>query len=205
MIKLIIFDFDGTLVNSKEVSISIYNKLAEKYETNKIENIGSLQRLPLLERFKILDIPFYKLPLFAADFTKQYKHSLNKIAMVTGIRELLIELKRRGYKLAIVSSNSENNIRDFFRENQLDVIETIISSTNFLSKDKYIKKLLTIHKLDPSDAIYVGDEIRDVKACKKSGIKIIWVDWGFDLIEMLKNEQPDYVVSSPQDILPILS
>ncbi|MHB8126642.1 MAG: HAD hydrolase-like protein [Desulfitobacteriaceae bacterium] len=205
MVKLIIFDFDGTLVDSKEVSISIYNQLAEKYNTKKVENIQNIRKLPLLERFKTLDIPLNKLPRFAADFTKQYKHSLKNIPMVTGIRELLIELKRQCYQLAIVSSNSESNIRDFFWENQLDVIGTIINSTNILGKDKVIKKLMTTHQLNPPEVLYIGDEKRDITACKKLGIKIIWVDWGYDLIEMVKDAQPDYVVSSPQDILSILS
>ena len=205
MVKLIIFDFDGTLVNSKEVSISIYNQLAEKYNSKKIENIQNIQKLPLMERFKTLDIPLYKLPHFAAEFTKQYKYSLKNIPMVTGIRELLIELKRQGYQLAIVSSNSESNIRDFFRENQLDVFGTIINSTNILGKDKVIKKLMTTHKLNSPDVLYVGDEKRDITACKKLGIKIIWVNWGYDLVETVRDEHPDYVVTSPQDILSILS
>ena len=158
MVKLIIFDFDGTLVDSKEVSIGIYNQLAEKYNTNKIENIQNVRKLPLLEQIKTLDIPLYKLPLFAADFTKQYKHSQKNIPMVTGIRELLIELKGQGYQLAIVSSNSESNIRDFFLENQLDVFETVINSANILGKDKVIKKLMNTHKLNPPEVLYVGDE-----------------------------------------------
>lgn len=205
MVKLVIFNFDGTLVNSEEVSINIYNDLAEKYQTKKIESIKRLQRLSLFERFKTLDISFYKLPLFAADFTKQYKYSLKSITMVAGIKELLIELKRRGYRLAIVSSNSENNIRDYFRENQLDVIETIVSSGHHLNKDKFIKKLLTSYKLNPFEVIYIGDEVRDIKMCKKLGIKIIGVTWGFDQMDRLNNEQPDYIIDSPQDILPILS
>lgn len=205
MVKLIIFDFDGTLADSKEVSIAIYNQLAEKYKLKKIDNIEYIRRLPLLERFKALDVPIYKLPLFAADFTKLYRDSLKKITMVTNMRELLIMLKSQGYQLAIISSNSENNIRDFFRQNKLDVVETVINSTSILGKDKVINKILTAQRLIPSEVIYIGDEIRDIRACKKLGIKIIWANWGYDSLEMLEGEQPDYVAGSPQDILSILS
>lgn len=205
MVKLIIFDFDGTLADSKEVSIAIYNQLAEKYKLKKIDNIEYIRRLPLLERFKALDVPIYKLPLFAADFTKLYRDSLKKITMVTNMRELLIMLKSQGYQLAIISSNSENNIRDFFRQNKLDVVETVINYTSILGKDKVINKILTAQRLIPSEVIYIGDEIRDIRACKKLGIKIIWANWGYDSLEMLEGEQPDYVAGSPQDILSILS
>lgn len=67
-----------------------------------------------------------------------------------------------------------------------------MNSTNIMGKEKTIKKLLTSHKLNPHEVIYVGDEIRDIKACRKIGIKIICVDWGYDAIEMLKINQPDY-------------
>lgn len=205
MVKLIIFDFDGTLVDSKEVSIRIYNQLAEKYNTRKIESIENIRSLPLVERFKTLDIPIYKLPFFAVDFSDKYKQILKEISMVPGMKELLIGLSKQGYQLAIVSANSENNIRDFFRENRLDVIGTIVNSTSIRGKDKAIKKLLTAQKLSPTEVIYVGDEIRDILACKKLGIRMIWVDWGYDKMEVTTVERPDYIVSSPQQILAIIN
>lgn len=205
MFKLIVFDFDGTLVDSKEVSIKIYNQLAEKYNTRNIENLDSLRGLSLIDRFKVLNIPFYKLPLFAADFTKQYKHSIKTLSIVSGMTEVLLELKRRGYEMAIVSSNSESNIRDFLRKNNLNIIKTVISSTNVLGKDKDIQKLLALHKLNPSEVVYIGDEIRDIKACKKVGLKIIWVNWGYDVLDKYYEDQPDYFAGSPQEILSFLS
>lgn len=204
MIKLVIFDFDGTLADSKEVSTNIYNRLAEKYSTNKIANIENIRHLALLDRLKALDIPIYKIPLFAADFTRQYKNLLPNISLVSGMREVLRELSKRGYQLAIVSSNSENNIREFFRENKLDVIGCIVNSKNIFSKDKAVKKLLSSSKLDPCEVIYVGDEIKDIVTCRRLGIKIIWVKWGYDILDMINDGQPDYIVSSPEDILSIL-
>lgn len=204
MIKLIIFDFDGTLVDSRELSVTIYNQLAQKYNTKMIEDVETIMRLPLLERFKALNVPLYKVPLIASDLTKRYKDSLINITMFSGMRDLLIELIGRGYHVAIVSSNLESNIREYFQQNQLDVIRTIINSTNIMGKDKAIKKLLTTHKLNPHEVIYVGDEIRDIIACKKLGIKIVCVDWGFDPIEMLKVNTPDYIVGSAEEILSIL-
>ena len=204
MIKLVIFTFDGTVVASQEAAVAIYNKLADKYGTEKVEDMGSIQRLPLLERFKALNIPLYKLPLFVGDFTKLYKHAFKDIKLVQGMREVLGELKQRGYQLAIVSANGENNIKDYLREARLELIDTIICCTGLPGKEKYIKKVLALHKVRPSEAIFVGDELRDIKACKKLGLPIIWVDWGYDLAEMIREEQPDYVAHRPEDILAVL-
>lgn len=204
VVRLVIFDFDGTLVDSKEVTINIYNQLAEKYGAKRVDNIEVIRRLSLLERIKKLDFPALKIPLFVAEFTRQYKHSLGKLAMVEGMKEVLLELSSKGYQLAIVSSNAESNIRDYFREKRLDVIGKVISSPNIWGKHKAIKKLLLEYKLNPSEAIYVGDEIRDIIACRKVGMKIIWVEWGYDLKETLKTDQPDYTASTPQEILSLL-
>jgi phosphoglycolate phosphatase len=204
MVKLVIFDFDGTLANSKEVSIRIYNELSEKYKLSKIDNVHNIWTIPLFKRFKALNLSIEKLPFFAVDFTKQYKDSLESITLVNGTKELLTDLKELGYKLAIVSANSQSNIRDFLRKNQIDIFDNIISSRNLLGKEKVVKSLLNTHQCTSSEAIYVGDEITDIVACNKLGVKIIWVDWGYDSIEMLNNYRPDYIVSSPKDILSIL-
>ena len=158
----------------------------------------------MLERLQTLNIPIYKIPLFANDFTKQYRNSLHNINLVAGVRELLIELNKRGYQLAIVSSNSENIIKDYLAQNQLEVVKTVLHSTNILNKDRVIKKVLSLHNFTVQEAIYVGDEFKDLKTCKRLGIKIIWADWGYDILEADTGDRPDYRVNSPQQILKIL-
>lgn len=43
----------------------------------------------------------------------------------------------------------------------------------------------------------MGDEHRDIVACKKAGIKVIWVGWGFDAEEVVKAAKPDFMVYEP--------
>jgi phosphoglycolate phosphatase len=52
--------------------------------------------------------------------------------------------------------------------------------------------------------IYVGDEQRDIAACKKCGVPIIWAGWGYDAIEIIKQEAPDYMIYTPKEILRIV-
>ncbi|MCR4313329.1 MAG: HAD hydrolase-like protein, partial [Candidatus Roizmanbacteria bacterium] len=60
-------------------------------------------------------------------------------------------------------------------------------------------------ELDRSEVIYVGDEIRDVEACKKTGIKIIGVSWGLHTIEALEKAGVDYITKKPLEIFKILA
>ena len=206
MIKYVIFDFDGTLVDSKDVFISVFNQLAENHKFNKIEpeNVETLRRSSMMERCKALNFPLYKLPFFAGEAYLLYKNSSSSLILFGGIKELLDELKHRGFKIAVISSNSEYNIREFMKKNQIDYIKDIFCSNNIFGKDKIIRYFLKVRKLKKSEVIYVGDELRDIVGCRKAGIKVIWVGWGYDVIDMASRENPDYIVDTPAQILDIV-
>ena len=60
---------------------------------------------------------------------------------------------------------------------------------------------MNIEKLDK--IIYVGDETRDIEACKKVGVPIISVGWGFNTSANLKKHDPDYFIEDPKELLEI--
>ena len=205
MIRHVLFDFDGTLVDSLNIVIEVYNQLADKYNSKKIEqkDIAHLKGLSIMERSKFLDFKLYKFPLLALDIYKLYKHSIKDLILFDGIKELLEELNACGFQLAIVSTNSEHNIRECLEHNQIDFINEIICSNNMFGKNEDIKRFLKTHKLKESEVIYVGDEARDIIAGKKSGVEVIWVSWGYDHIDNANKEQPNYIVNKPHEIISI--
>ncbi|GMA98815.1 HAD-IA family hydrolase [Pelosinus sp. IPA-1] len=205
MIKYVIFDFNGTLVDSLHVVIEVYNRLAGEYKSNQIEqkDIAYLKGLSIMERAKFLDLKLYKLPLLAIDIYKLYKHSIKDLILFAGVKELLEELNASGLQLAIVSTNAEQNIRECLERNQIGFISEIICSNNMFGKNEDIKRFMKKHDLKDSEVIYVGDEARDIIAGKKSGVKVIWVSWGFDHIDNAKKEDPNYIVNKPDEILSI--
>ncbi|GEO03884.1 phosphoglycolate phosphatase [Adhaeribacter aerolatus] len=206
MIKYVVFDFDGTLVDSKAVFISVFNQLAEKHQFNKMEpgNIEYLRQLTITERCKYLQLPLYKLPLLTVDLLNRYQQSLAEVILLAGIKNLIEALRNSGYAIAIVSSNSEKNIRQFLQQNQITEIDAVYSARNIFGKDRVIKKFLKTYRLSPDQIIYVGDEVRDIVACKKIGVKVIWVSWGYDIQALAEKETPDFTAHSPDDILIIL-
>ena len=206
MAKYVVFDFDGTLVDSKAVFISAYNQLADKYRFNKIDEqrIPHLIKLSMRDRMRVLNVPFYKLPVLTAEFISLYKKSIHTIYLIAGMADVLKTLESSGYKTAIISSNAVNSIRQFLQNNQIDFILDIYSSSRVFGKDKAISKFLQKKKLQSTDVIYVGDEERDIIACKKSGIRIVWVAWGFEVKEVVIKSEPHFMAETPAELLEIV-
>lgn len=204
--KHIIFDFDGTLADSTAVFASAWNTLAQKYKFKGIElkEIDTLKKLSISERSKLFDFPMYKLPMILPQFYKLYRQSLNDVHLFDGMKELLIEIDKRGYKILIISSNSKENILEFLKMNGIHCVADVLCSNRIFGKDKVMKKFLKEANVDSSDVVYIGDEQRDIVACKKAGIPIIWVEWGYDAKEVVQDDEPEYSVSTPQEILEII-
>lgn len=47
----------------------------------------------------------------------------------------------------------------------------------------------------------MGDELRDILACQKNGVRVVWVGWGYDGEELVRVAAPDFTVHSPEEIL----
>lgn len=204
--KHIIFDFDGTLADSTAVFASAWNTLAQKYKFKGIElkEIDALKKLSISERSKLFDFPMYKLPMILPQFYKLYRQSLNDVHLFEGMKEVLIEIDKRGYKILIISSNSKENILEFLKMNGIHCVADVLCSNRIFGKDKVMKKFLKEANVESSEVIYIGDEQRDIVACKKAGVPIIWVEWGYDAKEVVQNEEPEYSVTTPQEILEII-
>lgn len=54
------------------------------------------------------------------------------------------------------------------------------------------------------EAVYIGDELRDIESCKKCKVRIISAAWGYDAAELLVQGKPDFVVSHPAELVPLL-
>lgn len=201
--KVLIFDFDGTIADSFDNFLEIVETLSDKYNFPKIplaeiEKSRSLDAKTLLKQLKI---PLYKIPFLARDMKRMQKEKIAQFHVFKGLSEVLSELKSKGYYMGIITSNGEENVKLFLKNNNIEVFDEIVGDAGMFGKDKLIRTFLKNNTFSKSDALYIGDEIRDIHACKKAGVKIAAVTWGFNSKEGLAKAHPDFLIDKPEELL----
>lgn len=206
-IKVIIFDFDGTLANTLPLAIKCINSLAPEYgynATNDPEIIEMLREKGMHEIVKMLGLWFWQLPVYATKAKNFFKENLKDITVFDGVKDMIKVLATK-YEIAIITSNSKDTVKRVLDTAEIVDVKNIYADSSIFGKHAVIKRFLKNNKLEPCQVIYVGDEIRDVEACKKIGVKIVAVTWGYNSKNALTLSKPDYLADSCQDIVKIIS
>jgi phosphoglycolate phosphatase len=206
MIKTSIFDFDGTIANTIPAFISILRKMGEAQGMSiEDEAILKLRDRPIKEIFRELGIPLIKLPFIARKSRKEFNKEVAHLKPITGMKDLLLTLKKQGQILGIVTSNSKESVETFLEENDLQIFDFISTNNRVFGKAKSLKKIFKQNDYNKENAVYIGDEIRDIEAARKVGIKVISVTWGANSREGLSQYNPDFLVDTPKDMLDLYS
>ncbi len=213
-IKVLIFDFDGTIADTFHSMVEISNHLSVEFDFKKIETheVDDYKDKTSQEMLKLLNVSILKVPRIAARAKKELNKKMHSIKPVKGLKETLWEIKslglpegRQGYKMGILTSNSLENVNKFLKNHDLDLFDFVLTSSRFWGKNHGLKKLILQKGYAPQDILYIGDETRDIEAARKSGISVAAVTWGYNSFEALKNFRPDYILHSPQELLQLCS
>ncbi len=207
MIKAVIFDYDGVLVDSLKPLFLCWKKITHDLDANvKITDIEQYKKLFMNNVVAMLES--VGLSEKDLDFSKDaYFESLEKnpVLIFDGIKELLSSLAKK-YRLAIVSGSNEKVIKDKLSEfGILDFFELIVVAVD-QTRNKpdpfYVKLAIEKLSIKPEEVIYIGDTIEDIIAARRAGIKnIIGVSYGIGTCESISAENPTIIVDSPEKIL----
>lgn len=213
MIKTVIFDFDGVIADTLPFTLKKITQLTQKIkiknlsEEKLIENLRSKKYQELFKEvswwFIIFRVPQIILAIKKAQ--KELYFQIDKIKIFPGMKRLFADLKKNNLTIALLSSNLEKNVKKFLKVHKIEnIFEKIDCGSQLLKKDKAINNFLKKNGWKQSETVYIGDEIRDVEACKKTRIKIIGVAWGFQRAEILQKYGADFIAKKPSDILKIV-
>jgi phosphoglycolate phosphatase len=213
--KLLIFDLDGTLLNTYEDLGNAVNYVLEKnnfptyelilYKTFVGNGIDNLLRKCLPPDFSN-EKHFQEI---RADFVQNYEaHKFDRTHPYEGIMDLLRELNSSGIKLAVASNK--------YHKATVELVERYFSEINwevvFGHRENKPKKpdptivfdILEISQTSKEETLYIGDSSVDMKTASNAGVKSIGVTWGFRTEEELRTHQADFIVHHPGEILGII-
>ncbi len=212
MYKYVIFDLDGTLIDTlddlkKGINFALkelgYNISYTKEETKLL--IGEGTRNLCIRAIKNIPHTEEDEEILFKEFTRQYKlHQLDDTRPFYHVEELLKLLKESNIKVAVLSNKVEQNVVDILSYLKLDSYFEIIrgqrkdiplkpnpSSLNNLILDLGAKK---------EDVLYVGDSDVDMIVSHNASVDVVAVTYGYRDIELLKKYHPNYIISDPLEI-----
>jgi phosphoglycolate phosphatase len=207
MLKVIIFDFDGTIADTFDAIVNISNRLSTEFGYKKTtpEELADIRNLSSKEIIRISGVSIFKLPFILRKLKLELNREVHNLKTISGIKDALIQLKQQGNRLAIITSNDRENVIEFLQNNNLqELFETIYSGATLFGKSKVINKFIRQQNIEAAEAIYVGDETRDIEAAKKSKIKTIAVSWGFNSEAVLAAHQPDFLIHHPSELVKVV-
>lgn len=200
--KLVIFDFDGTLADSFPWFLDVFDILAERFKFRKLDrsNIEVLRRMDNRELLRALDVPMWKVPMIGAHAKAMQGENLDKIKLFSGIADVLDELSRRDVVIAVVTSNSRENVEKVLGPSAANIRHYECGASLFGKAAKF-RGAMKAAGVGPSETLSVGDEVRDIEAARECGIAAGAVRWGYAAPERLEAERPDHMFALPSDII----
>lgn len=204
MYRLVVFDFDGTLANTLDRGLQVYNELAARHGFRPIVDTEAARALSLPAFLKNYKIPLAKLPTALREFFDLQSKYMDQVPLFDGVAATLKELHGK-CNLGILSSNREENIRRCLDANQVThYFGFVVAYRRVFGKATAMRKILKQQRLASSEMLYVGDEARDIEAAQKAGIDIAAVTWGVNAEALLAQCGPKYILRHPSQIVELL-
>jgi len=199
--RLAIFDLDGTLSDSFPWFLSALDIVADKHRLRRVaaDEIDLLRTKTLQEIFAALGVTRWRLPRIIRDMRQLKSESLHEIKLFPGTDAMLRALHGDGILLAMVSSDSEANVRRSLGDSAA-LMSCFACGAALGGKAGKFKRVLRTLKTAPGAAIYIGDEIRDHEAASSIGMDFGAVSWGYNDAAALQRLSPALMFTTPQEI-----
>ena len=197
----LIFDFDGTLADTLPLLLALSNRLAPEYGYRRVaeEDIDALRSLHAREVIRWLGVPWYRLPRLARRIRAELQREMSLVKPIKLMPTVVTQLAQN-YQLGILTTNSVANVRVFLEAQRMEHFAFVCSSPQLLGKRRTLKRVLREQRLTATNALYIGDEVRDVEAARACALDTIAVGWGANVTDSLARANPYKIVHLPGEL-----
>ncbi len=194
--KLIIFDFDGVLVNTLQFSFSIHKGLNENLTWNKFQDFSNGNFHDGIG--KAVEDESYVVP---KNWDEYYDNNIIKLNINDILNNAIYILQNKNI-ITIVSSSGSQSIEKFLiKEGIREYFSDILGTDFHKSKIVKINYILKKYNLKLKDAVFITDSLGDILEANECGITSIGVTWGIHSKETLKKGHPIAIIDSPIDLV----
>lgn len=208
-INTVLFDLDGTLIDTNELIISSFMHTLNHYypEQYKREDVLAFMGPPLYDTFVQMDkervhemIDTYR--------THNLSHHDELVTEFAGVFETVKWLHDQKYKLAIVTTKQINTVMLGLKLTKLDQFFDVIVAIDDVQHAKPhpepVEKALVLLNAQPEEAVTVGDNHHDILSGKNAGTKTAGVAWSAKGREHIASYEPDVILEEMKDLIPWL-
>lgn len=190
--QLLIFDFDGTLADSLPFFLEVFDILAARHGFRPIarDDLATLRTYDTRQLMRHVGLPAWKSVRVAADFRSLMAQNIERIHPFDGVEAMLLELAAQGVTLALMSSNSLENVRAVLGPRSMALFTHLECGVSLFGKGHKLRRLLAASGVAPARVLCVGDEVRDMEAARGAGLDFGGVGWGYATPESLRARQP---------------
>ena len=214
MKKAVIFDLDGTLLDTLTDIMESVNKVLElhNFPTHDLQAykyfIGSGIGVLTQKAFPqdITDIEFSN---YLAEVMTEYEaRQTLRTKPYNGIMEMLQRLNKEGIMIAILSNKPDEfakpTVKHFFPNINFEMVFGSRENVARKPSPDAVFEILELLKLDKSDCLFVGDTSTDIRTAVNAGVDAVGVSWGFRTIEELNRAGAKYIIDQPEELFDII-
>jgi len=205
----LLFDLDGTLINTNELIIASFTHTLNRYFPNqyKREDILPFIGPTLRETFESI-APDKVEEMFECYREHNLRYHDELVTEYEGVYETIKVLSENGFKLGIVTTKLLDTVMKGLKLTKLDSFFPVVIALNHVEKAKpdpepVLKALEQLGSV-PEEAIMIGDNYHDILAGKNAGTKTAGVGWAIKGAEHLAKYEPDYILKDMKDLLSIV-
>ena len=203
--QLAIFDFDGTLADSWPFFMSVFNDIADQHGFRRVDACQAerLRHYGPRDIMRHVGMPAWKLPIASRSFIDRMRGHPGPIPLFDGVEGALRALDQAGMRLALVSSNAEDNVRRTLGPELASLFRHYECGMSIFGKSARIRKVVRQARTPPERALYVGDQTTDAEAARRAGVGFGAVSWGYAPIEVLRKVAPEHEFDLPASLAAI--
>ncbi len=203
MKKLLLFDYDGVIVDSLETITDVYNQLFEKHGLALAFTPQGFSRLYVSNLHASLAklVPEGILKKIIVEKTEHFIRRSREMRVFDGIVPVLRQLAKNNIMM-IVTSNNTDVVKENLKKNNIDIFRDVIGGD--IEKSKTKKILAQKAEFPAAECYYVGDTVGDIREGKQAGIKTVAAAWGYHNRGLLEKERPDMILARPEELLQLL-